>query len=369
MSLISPRLRAQIVKELLSVLRDPRARFILIGPPLVQLLIFSFAATLEVKNTSIAIYDRDGGQWAQELQAAIGAAGFVGHVRRAGDRAQLQEWIEQRQVLLAIDIPATFSREISAGRRADLQVLVDGRRANSGQVAYSYIEAIAANLGARAQRVSPQAADLVTVRHLFNPNLIYRFFIVPSLAGTLAMFSALMVTALSIARERELGTFDQLLVSPTTPMEIVIAKTLPALLIGTTLGMMMVAAGSILFVRFTGSVLLLVAMMMLFILANVGVGLMISAVCATQQQAILGAFACAVPMILMSGFATPVENMPQVLQWVASAIPLRHFLIVVQGAFLKASPLDAALAAAWPMALTAVFTLGAATLLVRSRLQ
>ncbi len=368
MRLLSPRLRAQIVKELLSVLRDPRARFILIGPPLVQLLVFSFAATLEVKNASIAVYDRDGGAWAQELVAGVGAASFVGNLRSVHSPQELKDAIEKRQVLLAIEIPEAFTRDLDAGRQASLQVLVDGRRANSGQVAYSYVEAVAASLGARVQEAPPRP-DLVAVRHNFNPNLIYRHFVVPSLAGILAMFTSLMVTALSIARERELGTFDQLLVSPTTPMEIIVAKTVPALLIGTTLGMLMVAAGAIFFVSFTGSVPLLVAAMMLFILSNVGVGLMISSICATQQQAILGAFACAVPMILMSGFATPVENMPLVLQWVAEAIPLKHFLVIVQGAFLKASPLDAALANAWPMALTALFTLSAATLLVRSRLQ
>ncbi len=367
MKLFSPRLRAQIKKEMLSILRDPRARIILIGPPLVQLLVFSFAATLEVKNASIAIYDRDGGPWAQQLAEDLAAASFVGPVYNFHRPEEVKSAIEQRRVLLAIEIPETFSRDLSAGRTASLQVIVDGRRANSGQVAYSYVEAVAANLGAKIHPPGPRT-DLVAVRHWFNPNLTYRWFVVPSLAGILAMFTSLMVTALSIARERELGTFDQLLVSPTTPMEIIVAKTVPALVIGTTLGMLMVLAGSIFFVPFTGSVPLLVATMMLFILSNVGVGLMISAICATQQQAILGAFAFAVPTILMSGFATPVENMPKVLQWIAEAIPLKHFLVIVQGAFLKGSPLDAAWANAWPMALTAVATLGAATLLVRSRL-
>lgn len=369
MNLSWSRLRAQIIKELLSILRDRRARAILIGPPLMQLLIFSFAATLEVRNVSVAVYDRDGGRWSQELVASIGAARFVGHLVTAPSAQQLQEAIERRQALLAIDIPETFSRDVAAGRPAPLQVIVDGRRANSGQVALRYVESIASSLGA-VQATAPSGSDILAIRHWFNPNLIYRWFIVPSLAGTLAMFTSLIVTALSIARERELGTFDQLLVSPTTPTEIIVAKAAPALVIGTTLGMLMVGAGVFAFgIPFTGSLGLLFLTMLLFILSIVGVGLMISSICATQQQAILGAFATGVPMILMSGFATPVENMPMVLQWVAKAIPLTHFLIIVQGTFVKALPAADVAAQAWPMAVTALVTLSAATVLVRSRLQ
>lgn len=370
MALLSPRLRAQIIKELLSILRDRRARALLIGPPLIQLLIFSFAATLEVRNVAIAIYDRDGGRWSQDLVARVSVATFVGSVATMQSPEQLQAAIEQRQVLLAIDIPETFSRDVAAGRPAPLQVIVDGRRANSGQVALRYVESIAGNLGATIQAESSGNNDRVAVRHWFNPNLIYQWFIVPSLAGTLAMFTSLIVTALSIARERELGTFDQLLVSPTTPTEIIVAKAAPALVIGTTLGMLMVGAGVFAFgVPFTGSLGLLFLTMLLFILSIVGLGLMISSICTTQQQAILGAFATGVPMILMSGFATPVENMPTVLQWVAEVIPLTHFLIIVQGTFVKTLPPAEVAAQAWPMALTALVTLSIATLLVRSRLQ
>ncbi len=370
MNLSWSRLRAQIIKELLSILRDRRARAILIGPPLMQLFLFSFAVTLDVRNVSIAVYDRDGGRWSQELVASIGAATFVGRLVTALDAQQLQEAIERQQVLLAIDIPETFSRDVAAGRPAPLQVIADGRRANSGQVALRYVENIASNLGATIQATGSSGSGSLAIRHWFNPNLIYRWFVVPSLAGTLAMFTSLIVTALSIARERELGTFDQLLVSPTTPMEIIVAKAAPALVIGTALGMLMVGAGVFAFgIPFTGSLGLLFLTMLLFILSIVGVGLMISSICATQQQAILGAFATGVPMILMSGFATPVENMPAVLQWVAEAIPLTHFLIIVQGTFVKALPAADVAAQAWPMAVTALVTLSAATVLVRSRLQ
>ena len=370
MHLIPPRLRAQIVKELLSILRDPRARFILIGPPLLQLLVFSFAATLEVSNVTLAVYDRDGGRWAQELVASLGAASFVGTLRQVPSRQALHAAIERREAILALEIPDTFSRQMTAGEPAALQAIIDGRRANSGQVALSYVEEVASNLGAAFTPAARQPPVRISIRHAYNPNLIYQWFVVPSLAGILVMVVSLTVTALSIARERELGTFDQLLVSPTTSTEIILAKTIPALLIGSALGLIMVAAGIAGFrVPFQGSLLALAAAMLLFILSIVGVGLMISAISATQQQAILGAFAVVVPMILMSGFATPVENMPQVLQWLAEGIPLKHFLIIVQGSFLKGMPPGEVWSHAWPLIIIALVTLGLAILLVRSRLE
>jgi ABC-2 type transport system permease protein len=193
---------------------------------------------------------------------------------------------------------------------------------------------------------------------------------VPALGAILALFSALIVTALSIARERELGTFDQLLVSPATPLEIIVGKTVPALIIGTLLGTIMIGCGVLIFrVPFTGSFTMLWLLLLLFILSVVGIGLMISSVCQTQQQAVLGTFAFAIPTILMSGFATPVENMPYALQIVAEADPLKHFLIIIQGSFLKALPMSVLWANAWPLAVIALVTLSTAALFVRGRLQ
>lgn len=368
MRLLSPTLAAQIIKELLCILRDPRTRAVLIGPPIVQLLVFSFAATLEVRNASLAVLDRDQGRWGQELVAELTASSFVGRVVPVAGRAALDAAIDRREALLGIDLPDDFSRNLAAGRPAPMQVIVDGRRVNAGQVALGYVQAIASSLGARATGTAPP--EVLAVRNWYNPNLQYRWFVVPSLAGILSMLTALVITSLSIAREREMGTFDQLLVSPATPTEIITAKIVPALIIGTLLGNVMVAAAVFLFgIPFTGSYALLLVAMLLFILSVVGIGLMISSICNTQQQAILGTFAAAVPMILMSGFATPVENMPQVLQWLSNAIPLKHFLIVVQGTFLKALPPAEVAGLLWPMALIASFTLPAAGLFVRARLQ
>ncbi len=363
------RLRAQIVKELLSILRDPRSRLIVFMPPLMQLFIFTFATTLEVRNAHIAVLDQDAGQWSQEMVARVGAADFVSEVHTVRSRDELRELIDGRKVIAALDMGPEFSRDIAAGGTGTAQVIVDGRRSNAGQITVAYLNAIAAEVGTAARK-EPQGASPVFVRHWFNPNLIYRWFVVPALSGILVFFSALMITALSIARERELGTFDQLLVSPTTTLEIIVAKTMPALAIGAVLGLMMIAAARFAFgVPFEGSFGLLLPSLLLFILSVVGIGLMISSVSATQQQAILGSFAIGVPAVLMSGFATPVENMPTVLQWMAQAIPLKHFLVIVEGTFLKAMPASDIIANTWPLAVIALVTLTMATLFVRGRLQ
>lgn len=362
------RIRAQIIKELLCLLRDPKSRIVLIGPPVVQLFLFSFAVTLEVRNIDVAVFNRDGGRAAAELVQQLQASDLVRHVQVVHSEAEVAALIDRQSVIAALVIPEQFSRELAAGHSASAQVILDGRRANAAQITFGYLQAIAGRVALEV-RGAP-AADAVAVRHAYNPNLIYRWFVVPSLTGILVMLVALMVTALSIARERELGTFDQLLVSPCTPAEIIIAKVLPAFAIGTVLATLMLGAGVFAFrIPFTGSLAALYLCLMLFILSVVGIGLMISAICSTQQQAILGSFALMVPAVIMSGFATPVENMPRFLQWLAEGIPLKHFLIVLQGSFLKAMPPEQILANAWPLAAIAAVTLSLAVALVRSKLQ
>lgn len=368
-SFFNARLRAQIFKELLSILRDPRSRIIVFVPPLMQLLVFTFATTLEVRNADIAVYDRDAGHWSHELVARVAAADFVNKIHTVHSPEALRDLIDRRAVIAALNIGPDFSRDIAAGGVGTVQVIVDGRRSNAGQITVGYLNTIAAGVSAAVQRDTHNASPVV-VRHWFNPNLIYRWFVVPALSGILVFFSALMITSLSISRERELGTFDQLLVSPTTTYEIIVAKTMPALAIGTVLGLMMIAAAAFVFkVPFEGSFWLLMPSLLLFILSVVGIGLMISSVSATQQQAILGAFAIGVPAVLMSGFATPVENMPMVLQWLAEAIPLKHFLVIVEGTFLKAMPASDIIANTWPLAVIALVTLTMAVVFVRSRLE
>jgi len=362
------RLSAQIIKELLSYLRDPRSRLTLVAPPLVQLLVFSYAATLEIDNIELAVLDQDNGFWSHEMIRQLEGAGFVSGIRFVQSPDQLTALIDRREVLAALRFPQDFSRDVARGKPAAAQAVIDGRRAYAGQITLAYLNQVAANVGAGIHAGAPVSAT--AVRHWFNPNLIYQWFIVPSLSGLLAMLIALIVTGLSIARERELGTFDQLLVSPARPIEIIVGKTVPALIIGTFLASVMIAAGVFLFdIPFTGSLAWLLAAVMLFILSMVGIGLVISSVCQTQQQAILGVFSIAVPVVLLSGFVTPVENMSEFLQVVARVNPLTYYLEIVRGSFLKNLPPAEILNNAWPMALIALVTLSSAIVIVKRKLQ
>jgi drug efflux transport system permease protein len=364
------RLKAQIIKELLSFLRDPKSRITLIIPPLVQLFVFSFAATLDVTNVTLGVLNDDGGRGSYELIQRLDGAPFVDRLVFVNNPEELAGLVDRREVIAGIHFPADFSRDLHDGKPAVAQVILDGRRANSSQVTFGYLTRIAAGLGAEIAAASGTVQPSIAERHWFNPNLIYRWFIVPSLSGILAMLIALLVTALSIARERELGTFDQLLVSPAQPLEIVIGKAVPALVLGTLLGCAMITAGVLAFrIPFTGSLLLLLMSLVLFISSMVGIGLVISSICRTQQQAILGTFSSVVPFVLISGFTTPVENMPNWLQVVAAASPLKYYLIIVRGTFLKALPPAEIFANAWPMAAIAVVTLTAAIVIVRRNLQ
>ena len=364
------RLVAQIVKELLSNLRDGQTRLSFIGPPLLQLCVLSFAATMEVRNVDIAILNDDTGQASHELVQRIAAARFIDEVISVDRPEAIARLLDRREVLLGVHIAADFSRAVAAGRAATVQVLIDGRRGNSGQIALSYLQTITNDYGAELMGMPAAGIPRVEVRHWFNENLTYLWFIIPGMTGILVMFNTLVVTALSIAKEREQGTFDQLLVSPSSPLEIVIAKCVPAFVIAITQAALMISVSALVFdIPLAGSIPLLFLAVVLFIFSLVGIGLMLSSICETQQQAILSVFAVGYPLIMISGFATPVENMPSWLQTIAQGSPLKHFLVIIQGSFSKAMPPQEVLSNAWPMVLIGVITLSLAMVIVKRKLQ
>ena len=366
------RLKALILKELLAVLRDPRARMILIVPPLVQLVVFSYAVTLEVKNVDIAVLDRDHGYWSQELLQRIDGAPSFRALVPVQTQAALRQAIDHEQVLAAIQLGPSFSRDIAAGRAAELQIILDGRRSNAAQIVAGYLNRIVTDLAADAARPGTRRAAATTIvpRNWFNPNLDYVWYTVPNLIGVIALLIGLIVTALSIARERELGTFDQLMVSPLRTHEILLGKLAAPMLIGLVHITIYVLAALFIFgVPLRGSLLLLYGSALFYLAALVGLGLFISSLSATQQQAILGAFLFMVPATLLSGFATPIDNMPNWLQPVTLLDPLRYFLVIVKGVFLKGLEPGEVLANTVPLALIAVVTLSAAAWLFRRRME
>ena len=362
------RLWAMICKEMWAVLRDPRARITLVVPPILQLVLFGFASTLEVKNIDIGVYNRDQGAWSREFIQQLAGSPNVRRIVVLNSPEAVRTAINRREVIAAVAFDETFSADVAAGRGARAQAIFDGRRSNAAQIVGGYLNAIAASVGSGTQAAVAPPATVVT--NWFNPNLDYLWFTMPSLVVTIAALSALSVTAQSIARERELGTFDQLMVSPLRTHEILIGKIVPPFLVGMFNSTLYIILIPLAFrVPLTGSISILYVALAFFLLSVIGVGLLVSTVSQSQQQAFLGMFLAVVPLILLSGYASPVDNMPGWLQIVAQADPLKHFLVVAEGVFLKAMPVGVVLANTWPLMLIAAVTTGAAALLFRARME
>jgi ABC-2 type transport system permease protein len=363
------RIRALIIKELLAILRDPRGRIALVGPPLIQLFVFSYAATLDVTNFDIAVRSQDAGRWSTEFVQRIAGAPSVRRIIWLDNDAQVRDAIDMRRAVAVVQLGANFSRDIEAHRPVKVQIILDGRRSNASQLVLGYLTSIANSLSVDININAPHvAAEATVTRHWFNPALTFQWFVVPALIGMISLLISLIVTSQSVARERELGTFDQLMVSPLRTHEILIGKTVPPLIVGYLQATLFVLAAVFFFqVPLRGSIPLLYLSLFFFIASVIGVGLFISSLAQTQQQAFLGTFLFASPAILLSGFATPIENMPDWLQTFTMINPLRHFLVIVRGIFLKAMPAFDVLMNIVPLALIAAFTLTVAALLFRSR--
>jgi ABC-2 type transport system permease protein len=364
------RLLTLIVKELQLALREPQTRALLIVPVVLQLLLFPFAASLEVKNATLAILNLDSGAQSTELVQRLARTEAFPSIRMVHSAAELGKLIDTQRALLGLELPVTFSRDLASGRPAKVLAIVDGRRSNSAQIAFGYAQNIVATFGGElAAAAGRNATTQAVVRPWFNANLEYRWFMLPVLVAIITTLGSLIVTALSIAREREQGTFDQLLVSPLTPAYIMVGKTIPALVIA--LGQGSLVAGAAVFfygVPFHGSLALLYLCMVCYGLSLAGIGLFVSSLCETQQQAFLGVFTFMVPAVMLSGFVAPVENMPlpfRVLSW---CDPLAHFIVIVKGIFLKGYGPALVWPNVWPLLIIAVLTMSLAYWMYRKRL-
>lgn len=365
------RILALTVKELLALLKDKRSRFVVIIPPLIQLLVFGYAASFDLNHIPYAVYDRDGGYAARDLIARLEGAPSFGLAQRIQRQEEIADLIDAREVLLVVQIPPRFTADLVSGRTAPVQILIDGRNSNSAQIAQNYLGRILTDfdqawLTAHGRQGMP--VSLVT-RAWYNPNLESRWFFVSGLVGLLTLVVTMMVTALSVAREREQGTFDQLLVTPLRPVEILIGKSMPGLLIGVLEASLVVTVAVFWFkVPLVGDLRILYAGILLFVFAAVGVGLMISSLAATLQQALLGAFLFLVPAVILSGFATPIDNMPPAVQTLTLIDPLRYYLVILRSVFLEGAGLALLIDQMWPLGLIALATLAAAGWLFRHRM-
>lgn len=365
------RLLALIRKEFLALLKDPKSRAVLIVPPLIQLLVFGYAASFDLKDVPYAVYNQDPGSASRELLARFAGAGSFRQVAQVRSQAEIAPLIDTRRVLVVIHLGPRFSADLAAGRPAPLQVIVDGRNSNTAMLALGYVRQIVNRFNddtitARGLRGPPARLE---TRAWFNPNLESRWFFIPGIIGMLTLVVTMLVTALTVAREREQGTFDQLLVTPLRPGEILLGKTVPGLVIGVVQATVILLVATLWFrVPFLGSAAAFYTGLILFLLSGVGAGLLISALSATQQQGLLGAFLFMVPAVILSGFATPIANMPPLVQHLTLLNPMRYFLVVLRGVFLEGTPFALLIPQFWPMAAIGVAALAAAGWLFRHRM-
>ncbi len=365
------RLRALVIKELQVVLRNPQSRNLIIGPVLLQLAVFPFAATLEVKNANLAVLNRDNGPASIEIIQRLARSGsFNGPIPLHGE-SELEKAVNNQDVLVAIQFPDDFSRSLAKGENADLQVIIDGRRSNSGQIALGYIQGMVQDYTEELNaKHGYRALSRLNVRHLYNPNLNYKWFILPSLIAIITTLSVLFFTSLAVAREREQGTFEQLLVTPLTPPQILLGKSIPAIIVALIQGTIIFLAAVFVYkVPFSGSIPLLYLSMLCYSVALIGFGFVIASVCVTQQQAFLGVLTFMMPAVVLSGYVSPVENMPSVLQYISWANPLRHFIVIVKGIFLKELDLALCWQSLRAMLVIAVSTLAVAYALFKRSLR
>ncbi|MDA8165633.1 MAG: ABC transporter permease [Desulfobacteraceae bacterium] len=365
------RIVALTKKELLALLKDKRSRFVVIVPPLVQLLVFSYAATYDLNRVPYAVFNQDQGFASREILARFEGSPIFRLAGALGHEEQIPPLVNGKRVLMVLRLGPHFTRDLLLGRPAPLQLIVDGRNSNTAAVLVGYVRSIVTDFNESWAKAhgSPASLARLDLRAWFNPNLESRWFIVPGIVGLLTLVVTLIVTSLSVAREREAGTFDQLLVTPLRPLEILLGKVLPGFIIGTAEGSFIILMAVAWFhVPLRGSLPALYAGLFLFLLSAIGVGLMISSIAVTQQQGLLGAFLFLVPAIILSGFATPIANMPPLIQHLTLLDPLRYFLLVIRGVFLEGDSIGLLWPQYWPMAAIGLVSLAAAGWLFRHRL-
>lgn len=366
------RIAALFRKELLAVLADKSSRAILIAPALMQSLIFGYAATYDLARVPYALLDQSHSRAAAELIAKLDSTETFRRVADLETPEQIEGVIDRMDALAVIRIGPRFEAELAAGGAAPVQLVVDARNSTTAASATAYIgDVVAAFNAERKLRLGAAAGGALRIetRAWFNPQLETRWNLVPALVAALSMLQTLLLTALSVAREREQGTFDQLLVTPLSPAEIMVGKALPPVLIGLVQATLVLLVALFWFrIPMAGSLGTLYLGLVVFMLAGVGIGLTISALSATMQQAMFFTFVLLMPMMLLSGLTTPVRNMPEVLQLATYANPLRFGIDLVRRVYLE----GVGFATVWPdlipLAAISALTLPTAAWLFRHRL-
>jgi ABC-2 type transport system permease protein len=337
---------------MIQALREPRMRVLLFVPPLLQLIIFGFAVNLDVDHARIAWMDQDNTPESRELRSSFEGSGRFDVVATPSDENEVQYILDHGDAQAVVEILPQFARDLKRGQPTKVQVLVDGTNSNTAQLVASYATQViadfasgqaAAQQSVRVLARSPNAAanlrftDITArTRVWFNPDLYSRNYFVPGVIANIIMIVTMMLTALAIVREKEIGTMEQLMVTPVRPIELMLGKTLPFAIVGIVDVALITTVALLLFhIPLRGSVLLLFFCAVLYLMTTLGAGLFLSTVSQTQQQAMMGNFFFTTPAFMLSGFAFPIRNMPVPVQYLTYLNPLRYFIEIVRGIFLK----------------------------------
>ncbi|HSO22072.1 MAG TPA: ABC transporter permease [Chondromyces sp.] len=344
-----------LVKELLQLARDPKILPILFVAPIVQLVILGYAATTDVRRVELAVCDLDRSTQSRELVDAFTSSTYFRLVVTVDDQRALDRWLDSSRARIALTVPAGFAADRAAARSAAVQLVVDGSDSMVGTAGLAYAQGVLREAGADG-RSEPVG---LLPRVLYNPDLLSRYFMVPGVLAMILMIMTMMLTAMALVREHEVGTMEQLLVTPLAPGAIIAGKLVPFALVGAV--EILTALPIVLYwfdVPLRGSFAVLALLTLPFMLCTLGLGLLVSTAARTQQQAMMiSTFVFMLPQIYLSGFIFPIQNMPLVFQWVTYAIPLRYYVTVLRGVFLKGVGLEVL----WPQGL-AMLAIGAAIL-------
>jgi ABC-2 type transport system permease protein len=338
------RIKQIVIKEFIHAFRDKKLRFFLFIPPIIQLFLFGYAVTMDVNNISTAFLDLDRSYQSRELQRRFESSGYFTITHTLASVGEIRDLLDRGKVICAIQINRGFGKDLNKGVPTEVQVIVDGTYSNTALIAQGYINRIIGKFVRDSMRsdirVSGAAIDL-RARSWYNPDLKSRNYFVPGVIATVILIMSLMLTSMAVVREREVGTMEQLMVTPIKPIELMLGKTIPFALVGFVNMLLISLIGVFWFdVPIRGSLLILFLGTAIYLLSVLGIGLFISTVSKTQQQALMASMLFIMPAILLSGFAFPIESMPEIFQYVTYLNPLRYFLVIIRGVFLKGIGLD-----------------------------
>lgn len=361
------RLKAMLVKEFIQTFRDPRMRIVLFVLPVIQTVIFGYAVNMDVRAVPVAVIDRDNSEESRDLLATFFSSGHFRLKAHPATESEAQRLLDDGSARMALVINPGFAAELARGRQVTVQALLDGSDSNTAGIVLGYLAKFTESRNlellrrqARATGAAPPGLVRLESRAWFNPDLASPPFYVPAVVANIVYIITMLLSAMAIVREKEIGTIEQVIVTPIKKTEFILGKTLPFVLIGYANVALISLVGALVFnVPVRGSIWLLVLATGLFLMSSLGTGLFISTISQTQQQAKMSAFFIIFPAMLLSGFAFPIENMPVAVQWLTLFNPMRYYLVIIRGLYLK----GVGISLLWPQ-LLALALLGSVVLSV-----